>query len=392
MNMMSSKVPKVSVIMAVYNGARYLREAVESILNQTFTDFEFIIVDDGSTDETQTILNSYHDPRIVRLRNVIRCGASSARNRALTMVRGIYVAVQDADDVSYSIRLEREVNFLDRHPEIGLLGSAYDMVDKEGKVVGRISPPTDNTTLQRTLVRHNCFGHGSIMVRCGLIKQIGGYWEELPVVHDYELYLRASEQTSLANLIEPLYAWRLHESSLTHSFVGKQRELDMMKSLKRMLARRATPRPGVPGWAPEDLAAARVVLAVSAALLEEWATARQALHEAWQLAGEWLEGGGFVEVAEEALWGAANWAGWTKIFAALEGLLTCLPSGRQLRHIDTLFARLYRHWAFKAHMYGQAQQVRRAAWAYWRLRPLALFTDRGMASIWLQSWRGGARA
>lgn len=383
--------PKVSVLMTVYNGARYLREAVESILNQTFTDFEFIIVDDGSTDETPAILDGYHDPRIVRLCNGRNLGLMRSLNRGLEVARGVYIARQDADDCSYLIRLEHQVAFLDAHPEVGLLGSAYDVMDAQGQVVDRVAPPTDNVTLQRMLVRHNRFCHGSIMMRRNLLEQVGGYWE-MPAVEDYELYLRVAERTLLANLVEPLYAWRRHGDSNTAKYLGKRTEQLCMVALQRMLARRATPRPGVPGWAPEDLAAARVVLAFRAALLEEWTTARQALGEAWQLAAAWLEAGGFVEVAEEALWRATNWAGWTEVSAVFEQLLTCLPDDRRPYRIDELLARLYRHVAFEAHTRRQPQQVRRAAWKYWRCRPLALFTDRGMASIWLQSWRGGARA
>ncbi|MGC8880316.1 MAG: glycosyltransferase family 2 protein, partial [Anaerolineae bacterium] len=93
--------PAISVIMAVYNGARYLREAVDSILNQTFTDFEFIIVDDGSTDETPAVLDEYNDPRIVRLRNAHNLGLTKSLNRGLHVARGRYIARQDADDLSY---------------------------------------------------------------------------------------------------------------------------------------------------------------------------------------------------------------------------------------------------------------------------------------------------
>ncbi|MDW8071801.1 MAG: glycosyltransferase [Anaerolineae bacterium] len=387
------KVPKVSVLMAVYNGARYLREAVESILNQTFSDFEFIIVDDGSTDETPAILDGYHDSRIVRLRNAHNLGMARSLNRGLEVARGVYIARQDADDRSYPMRLERQVAFLDVHPEVGLLGTAYDVMDAQGCVVGRISPPIENATLQRMLVRHNCFGHGSVMMRRDRIEQAGHYEESFLAVGDYDLWLRLAEWTNLANLADPLYGWRRHEASITARYPGKRHEQLRIVSLQRMLARRPTPRPGVPGWAPEDLAAARVVLAVSAALLDERTTARQALAEAWQLAGAWLEDGGFVEVAEEAMGlRASEWAGWAPMPGLLQRLVDYLPDSTQICGLNELFARLYRHAAFEAHVCHQPQQVRRAAWAYWRRRPLALFTDRGMASIWLQSWRGGIRA
>jgi hypothetical protein len=314
-------------------------------------------------------------------------------NRGLEVSRAEdIIARQDADDLSYPTRLEQEVAFLEAHPQVGLLGTAYDVMDAEGHWVGRVSPPTDNETLQRTLVRHNCFGHGSVMMRREVLCRVGGYAADMPAVEDYELYLRLAECVELANLAEPLYAWRRHTVSITPN--GGKLGYDQLRliALQRMLARRVEPQPGVPGWAPEDLAAARVALAVSAALLEEWDTARNALQEAWQLAGDWLCAGAFAEVVEEGLWGAAGWAGWDKIFAVFEQLLACLPTGVSPLGIRAAVARLYRHQAFEAHVRGQPQQVRQAAWEYWRRRPLSLFTDRGMASIWLQSWRRRAHA
>jgi len=115
--------PKISVIMSVYNGEKYLREAIESILNQTFRDFEFIIINDGSTDKTSEILSSYNDPRIVIINNKRNIGLTKSLNKGLKMVKGEYIARQDADDVSLPERLERMVNFLDMNRDVGLLGS-----------------------------------------------------------------------------------------------------------------------------------------------------------------------------------------------------------------------------------------------------------------------------
>jgi len=388
------RVPQVSVVMAVYNGEKYLRQAVESILHQTFTDFEFIIVDDGSTDTTPAILDAYHDPRIVRLRNGTNAGVSYSLNRALEVSRAGYYAIQDADDFSHPRRLEKQVAFLEAHPQVGLLGTAYDVMDAEGHWVGRVSPPTDNETLQRALVRRNCFGHGSVVMRREIVVGVGGYeyLEQLWPVEDYDLWLRLAEHTVLANLPYALYAWRQHPNSGTAINRGRLHELRHFIVLQRMLARRMEPRPGVPGWAPEDLAAARVALAVSAALLEEWDTARNALQEAWQLAGDWLCAGAFAEVVEEALSRNSDWVGWMPMPDILERLLACLPRGAKLQGVHDLLVRLYRHAAFEAHVRGQPRQVRQAAWEYWRRRPLSLFTDRGMASIWLQSWRRSMHA
>lgn len=129
-NLTANPTPTVSVQMAVYNGERFLSATLESILGQHFTDFELMIVDDGSTDRTSDILAAYaaRDGRIVLLNNPTRQGISAARNRALATARGRYVAITDADDLSYPSRLQKQVAFLDAHPEnwaLGLLGQPH---------------------------------------------------------------------------------------------------------------------------------------------------------------------------------------------------------------------------------------------------------------------------
>jgi hypothetical protein len=376
--------------MAVYQGERYLREAVESILNQTIADFELIIVDDGSTDSTPAILDSYPDARIVRLRNEAPTGANRARNRALAAARGPYLAIQDADDISYSFRFERQLAFLDAHQAVGLLGSAYDLIDSEGLTIDRASPPTDNDTLQHTLVRRNCMCHSTVMIRAHLLNRVGPYCDDMSQSEDYDLYLRLAECTRLANLAEPLCAYRRHTGSISVSAAADQ-EKQRLVALRRMLGRRR-PVEGVPGSEPQDLAATHVVLAVGAARKSDWSTARGHLAQAWNLAPDWLTQGGFAEVVEEGLWAASAWARWPVVFATLERLLTCLPAGARPRGIRQALANLYRHQAFDAHGHGEGRQVRRAVWNYWRRRPLRAFTDRGMASIWLSSWRRGVSA
>ncbi len=133
----SEKVPRVSVLMSVYNGERFLRDSVESILGQTFTDFEFLILDDGSTDSTCEILEEYanKDARIVLVRNDRNLGLTRSLNKGLRLVRGEYLARQDADDISLPKRLEMQVKFLDAHPEVGVVGSALEIIDENGNTI-----------------------------------------------------------------------------------------------------------------------------------------------------------------------------------------------------------------------------------------------------------------
>ncbi len=131
---------KISVVMSVYNGQSYLREAVESILNQTFTDFELILIDDGSTDATGEILDEYatRDARIILSRNQNNIGLTRSLNQGISMSRGKYIARMDADDVSRADRLSRQFEFLEKRPEVGVLGSGYQLMDGADNVAPRI--------------------------------------------------------------------------------------------------------------------------------------------------------------------------------------------------------------------------------------------------------------
>src|SRR5258708_26173472 len=133
--------PHVSVLMSVYNGARFIREAVDGILSQSFSDFEFIVIDDGSNDETGEILGAYCDVRMVIRRNSTNIGLPGSLNRGLSIARGEYVTRQDADDVSYPERLEEQVRFLDRNPKIAVLGTAYLEVYEDRKSTNRARMP-----------------------------------------------------------------------------------------------------------------------------------------------------------------------------------------------------------------------------------------------------------
>ena len=230
---------RVSVIMAVYNGERYVREAVDSILNQTFTDLEFIIVDDGSTDRTDRILNTYDDPRIVRVRNEENIGLTRCLNKGLTLARGRYIARQDADDVSVPERLQMQVDFLDGHPEVALVGTSKIEIDDQGNSIkfGRVS--CDDAALRRCLPRVNSFVHGSVLLRRGALKQVGGYRPIFSCTQDYDLWIRIAERYRVANLEQGLYAWRCHHGSISLTRRAEQvgyadlaRELALERYLK----------------------------------------------------------------------------------------------------------------------------------------------------------------
>jgi glycosyltransferase involved in cell wall biosynthesis len=208
--------PRVSVNISVYNGERYVAQAVDSILNQTFTDFELVIIDDGSTDGTAEILASYDDPRVHTYSQDNR-GISRSRNRALSLSKGDYVAVMDADDVSLPKRLELQVGWLDAHQDVGVLGTAARMVDDLRHREWYHRPPLDDEQLRHRLIRGNPFIHSSVTLRRKVLEAVGGYNEAYPYIVDYELFVRLAEVTRLANLPEVLvtHHYRLGSVSTT---------------------------------------------------------------------------------------------------------------------------------------------------------------------------------
>jgi glycosyltransferase involved in cell wall biosynthesis len=200
--------PAVSVLMSVRNGAPWVGAAVESALAQTDPDLEVIVIDDGSTDGTTAVLAALHDQRLRVERREPR-GLTPSLNRALSLARAPLVARLDADDVAMPERLARQRAFLDAHPDVGLLGTGAQEVDASGREVGRVSPPTGDAAIRRALIRRNPFVHSSVVMRRSLVERAGGYDESLPVAQDYDLWMRMSRITGLANLSAPLVIRRL---------------------------------------------------------------------------------------------------------------------------------------------------------------------------------------
>jgi len=210
--------PQISVIMSVYNGERYLRESVDSILNQIFTDFEFIIIDDGSTDGTWAILNSYADPRVRLVHNQKNIGLTCSLNKGLALASGEYVARQDADDVSLAERLEQQVRYLDIHPEVGLLGTGCWNLLPSGKQQSMVLPQTD-MGIRWYLLFGTVLMHPTVVFRRRLVEQVGGYDPTIRVTQDYELWCRFAQVTRVANLPDRFVVMRVGDPgriSATH--------------------------------------------------------------------------------------------------------------------------------------------------------------------------------
>lgn len=216
--------PKVSVLMSVYNGERYLRQAVESILAQTFADFEFIIIDDCSNDLSGSIINSYSDPRIVSVRNEINLGLTGSLNAGLEIVRGEYIARMDCDDVSLPERLGKQVSFMDSHPEVGVCGAWAKDIDEAGRVIAdrptRIGELADYYYWIPSPVIHP-----SAMIRAALLKRLR-YDHNLRYAQDYDLWLRIVKTGyKLASMPEHLLQYRVHAGSISKSKLDTQLRL-----------------------------------------------------------------------------------------------------------------------------------------------------------------------
>ena len=208
--------PKVTVLLPVYNGEKFLQETMQSILNQTYTDFEFLIVDDGSTDRTLEIIKSFADERIKILRNKERLKLSGALNRGLKEAKGRYVARMDADDIALPERLQRQVEYMEKHPEIGMCGTAIEIFG-EVKTRPDIYPKT--AAAIKAYALFDCpFCHPTVMMRRDLFVEHdlwydGSYYP----TEDYELWARAVALFPTINLGKVLLRYRVHDSSMTGS-------------------------------------------------------------------------------------------------------------------------------------------------------------------------------
>ncbi|WP_141500338.1 glycosyltransferase family 2 protein [Paenibacillus luteus] len=199
--------PKVTVLMPVYNGELFLREAIESILNQNFNDFELVLIDDGSIDQSAAIISSYADPRIRFYSNGSNRGLIFTLNKGLDLAEGEYIARMDCDDFAFPDRLGRQVEFMNQYPEIGLCGTAMKYMHQDVWV----KHPTDHDDIKAGLLFYCALNHPTVMMRKSVVKSYALYYDyNSPHTEDYELWSRMAHLTRVTNLPDVLLHYRIH--------------------------------------------------------------------------------------------------------------------------------------------------------------------------------------
>lgn len=214
----------VSVLMPAYNAEKYIAQAIESILGQTFDDFEFIILNDCSKDRTEEIILSYNDPRIVYLKNEQNLGVAVTLNNGLAAATGKYIARMDADDISLPERLEKQVAHLEANEDIAVLGTNVELFNENGTISTGWSA-TDSEQMKVDLLFACGLAHPSVMMRTEVIRELGGYDVEFNGLEDYELWCRVLQKSKVAMLPDILLRYRIHGSQVTQNPSLRYREL-----------------------------------------------------------------------------------------------------------------------------------------------------------------------
>lgn len=218
--------PKVTILMTVYNNEKYIRTAIFSILNQTFKDIELLLINDCSTDNTDKIISSFNDKRIRYYKNNKNIGISHSLNKGIALANGKYTARMDGDDICYPQRIERQVSYLDRNKDYGLVGSWYYVINEIGALRTVKRKATNDNDIRLSMLFENQFIQSSVMMRADLLKDLM-YDTGLEVCEDYDLFMRVLYRCKVANLPEELITYRwyggntsiIKQKSILESFV-----------------------------------------------------------------------------------------------------------------------------------------------------------------------------
>lgn len=219
--------PSVTVVLPAHNAERYMALALESILEQTFQDFECIVIDDCSSDGTWGIIEEFarKDNRIVPLRNEVNLKMSKTLNKGIEQARGKYIARMDADDWSYPDRLQSQFSFLEAHPEVGICGGIMEVCDAELRVTGRRKYALTDADIRKKMFYFSPFSHPLVMIRKSILDQVGYYEGAYNPAEDYDLYFRLGKKSKFANLNKVLLKYRVVGQSMT---TGSTKKMALM--------------------------------------------------------------------------------------------------------------------------------------------------------------------
>jgi len=219
-----SAAPLISVVMPVYNGRQYLSEAVESILDQTFRDFEFVIIDDGSTDGSLDVLQTYAQrDRRIRIISRPNTGLVGALNDGLAEAKGTLIVRMDADDISLPERLARQVHYMECNPDCVAAGSSHYIITSRGETIGEMMAETAADRISLMLLEGlSVLAHPATIIRADALRRVGGYRAEFVHAEDYDLWLRLDEIGELGNLPETLFKYRWHFESICQKQTATQ--------------------------------------------------------------------------------------------------------------------------------------------------------------------------
>ena len=218
--------PKISVLMSVYNSEKYLNYSIESILSQSFKDYEFIIIDDGSTDDSLKIIESYKqkDKRIIIIHNTKNIGTTKSLNKGLLIAKGKYIARMDADDWSYPDRLQKQYEFMQNNPDIGVSGGTIDVCNESLLVQNIRRYPLTDKLIREIIFLYSPFAHSATIWKSELMKLVGGYNQNIPLSQDCELYFKIGKHAKFGNLNIKLIKLRMHKksSSISKDFLQEK--------------------------------------------------------------------------------------------------------------------------------------------------------------------------
>lgn len=239
----------VSVIIPVYNGEKYIRNAINSVLNQTYRNFEIVVADDGSIDNTVEILKEYGDK--IRWKSQENKGPASAKKFGTSMAKGEYLTYLDSDDMFLPDKLKQQVDYLDKHPEVGLVYPGYYQVDEKGEIVKLISC----NKKKALLIQQNYVPTSGVMCRKACIDVLGGFDENLGSNYDWDMWLRISEKYPIHCIPKPLFKYRVHGENIS---LTRPNRLDYERKVKILLLEKAYERRGKPSWLKFKIMRARI--------------------------------------------------------------------------------------------------------------------------------------